>query len=114
MVFCEVADANLEGARISLRFLDLRYDGMIEFLGKNSFNLGLDSNHLMALTKGKNSTQNTEFILILDDFYHETRYGLMNNKTRYLFRGSFQGFCWLTLTFCLKGPVLGTCYNCVD
>ena len=70
--------------------------------------------HLMALTKGKNSTQNTEFILILDDFYHETRHGLMNNKTRYLFRGSFQGFCWLTLTFCLKGPVLGTCYNCVD
>ena len=42
--------------------------------------------HLMALTKGKNSTQNTEFILILDDFYHETGHSLMNNKTRYLFR----------------------------
>ena len=29
LVFCEVPDANLEGAKISLRLLDLRYDGMI-------------------------------------------------------------------------------------
>ena len=49
--------------------------------------------HLMASTKGRNSTQNTEFILILDDLYYETGRVFMNNKTRYLFKGSFQGFC---------------------
>ena len=65
----------------------------------------------MASTKGRNSTQNTEFILILDDLYYETGRVFMNNKTRYLFKGSFQGFCWLTLTYSLaeKGLLQRPC-----
>ena len=38
LVFCEVIDSNL-GAKISLRFLDLQYNGMMEFFGKSRIGL---------------------------------------------------------------------------